>query len=578
MGRYDIIRGGLSRFDGTEFVSFTTENGPPDSTLFCLVEDRAGNLWFGTRDAGASRYNGKEFLSYTIKDGLANDDVRSIIEDRQGHLWFGTQGGVSRYDGRVFQTLSSTDGLGGNIVQDMHEDRNGDIWIATLDGGVTRYLPPRVPPGIDIIDLFTTDQMSERHYRNVDELRLSSWAEEAIVVEFQGRSFTTSPTAMVYLYRLQGHDEAWRTTKSTRAEYENLPSGEYLFEVKAVDRDLNYSEPTQVLLRIHPPYGTIALIAGLGVALIGLVIASSYGITRRRERDQTRQALGQEQRQRLVIQQQMATSAPAGQAAWRLRDFVEQSPAMQQLFVRIESLYRPPHSQVLFTGEPGTGKELLARALHNDSTRGQAAFVPVRCASIPQEMQSLEIRTRVLSQLFGHAKGAFEGADDEHDGAVIQADGGTLFLDEIGLMPLPLQTQLEHVLRQGEVRRLGEDRSRSVNVRTVASTQMDLEAQVKLGLFRQELYDFISKDLLEIPPLRERPEDIALLAQHFVDESRSDGNETPVTLSSEVLMRLQSYSYPGNVRELKQMIERAMQESGGHPLEVRHFHFLPGVD
>lgn len=597
---------GVSRFDGQTFAVVEDLSG---HTVWTMFEDKQGYLWFGTvkpdTGVGAIRYDGENFAIFNTQNGLGGDDVRSIVEDEEGQLWLGgsfgtglnrfdgrefasvkggsiwrlsvgSEGhlwfmgggsfGATRYDGLVFQTLSRKDGILNDTVWDALQDRQGNFWFATK-GGLTRYRSQDAfPPSA-----FLTHVIADRTYGPIRDLSLPS-TQAFVTFQFQGASMTTDPEDIVYVYRLRGFDEEWRMTPRTEVEFTDLPRGEYLFEVKAVDRDLNYSAPVTVQLTIHPPYGRIAFAGGLGLALVGLVAASVYGVKRRRERDQTRHSLGYEQRQRLAAQQQIAASTSAEELHWRSEDFVEQSPVMQQLFLQIESLWQPPHTQVLIVGETGNGKELLARAIHFGSTRHQSAFVPVHCASIPQDMQSLEIRTRVLSQLFGHAAGAFEGADSDHDGKVVQADGGTLFLDEVGLLPLPLQAQLERVLRLGEVRRLGEETSLSVDVRTVASTQMDLESQVEMGLFRQELYDFISRDRLEVPPLRERPDDMALLAQRFVDELRADKSEPAVALASGVLTRLQAYSFPGNVRELKQLIERAVQESGGRALELHHLH------
>jgi len=193
-----------------------------------------------------SRYDGQEFVNFTAEDGLVDNNVRCILEDRQGHLWFGTSGGgISKYDGLVFQNMLKRDGLVNNMVHRILQDRNGNIWIAT-EGGVIRYRPCHTPPRIRITDL-----VADRRYGPVDELRVPV-SRSFITFEFQGRSLYTDWDRMAYVYRLEGYDEEWRATREGRVEYADLSLGEYEFQVKAVDRDLNYSEPAAVRIIVEP--------------------------------------------------------------------------------------------------------------------------------------------------------------------------------------------------------------------------------------------------------------------------------------------------------------------------------------
>ncbi|MEW6751410.1 MAG: two-component regulator propeller domain-containing protein [Candidatus Latescibacterota bacterium] len=267
--------GGLGRLEGDRFAAFTVADGLAANSVRDILEDRQGSLWIAT-DGGVTRYDGKAFTSYTTQDGLVHSDVLGILEDRDGHLWFYTPGGVSRYDGRVFQRLRRQDGLAHSNVTDLHQDRAGDMWIATL-AGVTRYRSRSAPPRIAIADV-----VADRRYGAVPELRLPS-SQELVAFEFQGASLSTSPDQMAYVYRLQGRDPDWRVTREPRVEYADLPVGRYLFEVKAVDRDLNYAvTPAAVRLQVHPPYGKMALTAGLGLAVVGMVVASGYAVRKRR--------------------------------------------------------------------------------------------------------------------------------------------------------------------------------------------------------------------------------------------------------------------------------------------------------
>ena len=270
--------GGLSRYDGKQFTNFSTKDGLTSNQVRSILEDRQGDLWFGTEGGGVSRYDGTQFVTFTTEDGLVHNWVSSMLEDRSGNLWFGTEGGgLSRYDGTVFQCLRKWDGLVNNIIEDMHQDRNGDVWIATR-GGISRYRPHSGRPSIRLKNI-----VANRDYGVVEEVRLpTSWA--YLAFEFQGRSFKTRSNQMTYLYRLEGYDADWLQTQKRQVIYHDLPVGEYVFQVQAVDRDLNYSEePAQVRVVVHPPYVQLLLLGGLGIALIGLTVVSGYALRRRRD-------------------------------------------------------------------------------------------------------------------------------------------------------------------------------------------------------------------------------------------------------------------------------------------------------
>ena len=257
---------GISRFDGGQFTSYTTDDGLPDNRVHAVVQDRSGHLWFGT-SGGLSRYDGEQFHNYTTRDGLPHDRVMSIVEDRDSTLWIGTfGGGISRFDGRVFQRLTKRDGLVNNTVQQITLTRDGSIWIAT-EGGVSGYRPGHRPPSVRI-----TQVIADSSYGPVDRISLSG-DRSFIIFEFQGASFTTDSDRMAYVYRLQGRDDQWHPAYVGRAEYVDLPVGDYLFEVKAVDRDLNYSEPVSVRVKVHPPYERWALSGGLAMSLMALCVA-----------------------------------------------------------------------------------------------------------------------------------------------------------------------------------------------------------------------------------------------------------------------------------------------------------------
>lgn len=231
-------------------------------------------------------------------------------------------------------------------------------------------------------------------------------------------------------------------------------------------------------------------------------------------------------------------------------DIVGQSPALHAVLRQIE-LVAPTDANVLILGESGTGKELVAREIHKRSNRKNKPLIKVNCASIPRELYE--------SEFFGHVKGAFTGALRDRAGRFEAADGGTLFLDEVGEIPLDLQSKLLRVLQENQYERVGDERTRQVDVRIVAATNRDLKKEVEAGRFRQDLYYRLNVFPLEVAPLRERKEDIPLLAANFLELTGKKMNcSNPPRLTQAHVIDLQKYDWPGNIRELQNVIERAV--------------------
>jgi two-component system, NtrC family, nitrogen regulation response regulator NtrX len=247
-------------------------------------------------------------------------------------------------------------------------------------------------------------------------------------------------------------------------------------------------------------------------------------------------------------------------------EILGESSATQALLQQISKIGRT-RARVLITGESGTGKELVARAIHEASERRDAAFVKVNCAAIPREL--------IESELFGHERGSFTGATAQKLGLFEVADGGTIFLDEIGDMALGAQAKVLRVLQSGELMRVGGGKAIHVDVRVLAATHRNLQELVTAGEFREDLYFRLNVVPVHVPPLRERLEDIGLLATHFIDQACHENGLTNKRLSPEALAALASYSWPGNVRELRNVIERMVILSDGDlsdkdvPAEIR---------
>jgi DNA-binding NtrC family response regulator len=233
----------------------------------------------------------------------------------------------------------------------------------------------------------------------------------------------------------------------------------------------------------------------------------------------------------------------------RLGAVIGRSPAMVQVYKTIARA-APTRSTVLILGESGTGKELIARAIHEHSPQAARPFVAVDCGALAE--------TLLASELFGHVRGAFTGATNDKKGVFEEADGGTCFLDEIGNISLEMQAKLLRVLQEHEVRRVGSQKWNKVDVRVIAATNKDLKELIRTGVFREDLYYRIKVVTVHLPPLRERQEDIAPLAEYFLKRYRRESGKPVTAISEKAMSLLNNYSWPGNIRELENVVERAV--------------------
>ncbi len=290
-----------------------------------------------------------------------------------------------------------------------------------------------------------------------------------------------------------------------------------------------------------------------------MLVASKDVTERNRAESELRRTLAENARLREELERERDYLREEVNVALNFGRIVGTSQALRRMLKRVEAVAETP-ANVLVEGESGVGKELVARAIHARSPRADGPLVKVNCASIPKELFE--------SEFFGHVRGAFTGAHRDRIGRFQLADGGTIFLDEVGEIPMELQGKLLRVLQESEFERVGDDITRSVDVRVIAATNRDLEQLIFDGQFREDLFYRLSVFPIEVPPLRERGDDVVQLAQHFLEQTCKDFGRETLTLSRAHTASLKAYGWPGNVRELKNVIERAVILSPGNTLRL----------
>ena len=290
-----------------------------------------------------------------------------------------------------------------------------------------------------------------------------------------------------------------------------------------------------------------------------MLVASKDVTARNRAESELRRTLAENARLREELELERDYLREEVNVALNFGRIVGTSQALKRMLKRVEAVAETP-ANVLIEGESGVGKELVARAIHARSARADGPLVKVNCASIPKELFE--------SEFFGHVKGAFTGAHRDRIGRFQLADGGSIFLDEVGEIPMELQGKLLRVLQESEFERVGDDITRSVDVRVIAATNRDLEQLIVDGEFREDLFYRLSVFPVEVPPLRERGDDVVQLAQHFLAQTCKDFGRETLTLTRAHTASLRAYGWPGNVRELKNVIERAVILSPGKILRL----------
>ena len=457
-------------------------------------------LWIGTaKGLFALDLSSREVRRFTAEQfGLSANGILALTVDPQGNIWLGTSGGgVLRYDGQTFQSIRLGPSALENKVEAVLCDRRGRLWFGTR-AGLVAYQPGHTPPCLVIREVMAGTLLAAPETVSCPE------STPEIRIHFQGISFRTGAGQMRYSHRLVGHGptEQWSAfTAADAVAYSALPVGEYCFEVRTMDRDGLLSEVASLEIQILPDAKTERI-----HALESVLRATDH-----------------------VVHSQ----------SWAMRQVMEQTVRVAETAMT-----------VLVLGETGTGKGLLAQTIHETSTRRKRPFIQVNCGALPTGL--------VESELFGHEKGAFTGAASRQLGRFELADGGTLFLDEIGDLPLESQRVLLHILEENALTRVGGKQPVRVDVRVIAATNRGLRQAIQEGTFREDLFYRLSVFTLELPPLRQRQEDIPALAAHFAERYAQHLRRPAPTIDEGVVTHLQGYAWPGNVRELEHLINRAV--------------------
>lgn len=603
---------GLNCFDpATErFTHFLHDPRNPRSisnnVINCIHQDRAGRWWIGTAD-GLNRLilstgdaakpptpEDATFIHYFRKDGLPNDYINGILEDEEGNLWLSTNRGISKFnpETETFRNYDVSDGLQSNEFNRAayYQCRHGEMFFGSING-LSMFFPQALKNNPNLPQVVITDfkifnkpvglstagaTPLNKVITETDEIRLS-YKDNMFSFEFAALEYT-EPEKNQYAYKMEGFDRDWIKIGTKReAVYTHLDPGEYIFRVKGSNNDGVWNEKdTSVKVIISPPFWRTWWFIAFSVLLLGIVVYGGhrFRIKSLKARNQalrteiTERQLAEANLQKAFAEIENLKDRLQAEADYlqteikvnyRHGEIIGESTAIKQMLGQVEQV-AATDSSVFIHGETGTGKELVARAIHNLSPRHARAMVTVNCASLPSPL--------VESELFGREKGAYTGAMTRQIGRFEVADNSTIFLDEIGELSLEMQSKLLRVLQEGEFERLGSPKTIKVDVRVIAATNRDLAVEVRQSNFREDLFYRLNVFPIQVPPLRERPEDIPLLVWAFITELSDKMGKRIQVVPKKTMESLQHYHWPGNIRELRNVIEHAMIVSPETTLQI----------
>lgn len=577
--------GGLNRLDPRteEFTRFRYD--PEDSTsvsndfIFSINENVDGSFWLGTYGGGLNKFDpvSGTCRRFTQADGLASNSVYGLVEDDKGMLWISTNDGISKFNpfSETFTNYNIDDGLQSTEFNGgaFFKSKSGEIFFGGING-FNAFYPENIrgnehqPPVIlTEFRLFNEPALLNKTLNELEEIRLS-WKDNVFSFEFAALDYT-APERNRYAYKMEGVDKEWIYTDASKrfAGYTTLPPGTYVFRVKASNNDNVWNEKgTAIRIVIMPPFRQTALFRALVLIALILLLFLAYQWSLRstrqkraeleariRERSEAANNLQAALNEVHVLKNRLQAENIYLQdeikVVTNFENIITKSDALKNVLRKVEQVAETD-ATVLILGESGTGKELIARAIHHLSERSDRILVKVNCSALPAGL--------IESEFFGHEKGAFTGAIARKIGRFELADGGTIFLDEIGDLPLELQAKLLRVLQEGEFERLGSTETIKVNVRVIAATNRDVQKEIKQGTFREDLYFRLNVFPLFIPPLRNRKEDIPLLLNYFIKKYSAKTGKKIDTIHQSAMDTLVQYHWPGNIRELENIVERAV--------------------
>ena len=553
-----------------------------------ILEDSKGRLWAGTLSSGLDLLNkdSTTFKNFGSKDGLPSEAILGLLEDDLGYLWISTISGLCRFDPESLETINfyKSDGLqssefnGGSYLK----SKSGELYFGGINGFDIVHpelvQKNKLPPSVVITEILLYNQSILKRVQKNKTVEGSEPGndyglieldhnENVISFEFSALDYI-NPSNNKYAYMLEGIDTSWNFVGARRfANYSKIPPGNYLFRVKASNNNgvWNYNGASLRVI-INPPFWQTWWFRILSVIILisFLVFLYKYRVKKINENKKAleiqvkerteserkiKDALSQVEKLKNELEAENIYLQDEIKLTHNFESIISTSESFNKILYKVEQV-SGTDAIVLILGESGTGKELIARAIHSLSYRKNKPLIKVNCAALPAYL--------IESELFGHEKGAFTGAYVKKIGRFELANEGTIFLDEIGELPLELQAKLLRVLQESEFERVGGTIPIHVDVRVIAATNRDLENALKEGTFREDLYYRLNVFPINIPPLRERKEDVPVLVNHFINKHCKKVGKRIESISPKLMKKLIEYDWPGNVRELENVIERAI--------------------
>ncbi|MDX1699041.1 MAG: sigma 54-interacting transcriptional regulator, partial [Melioribacteraceae bacterium] len=586
---------GLELFDRQkEIFNHYLNYNNTTSTILAIEEDKKGRLWLGTYYEGLLLFDKEYGVIDKIdsRNGLPSNSVKSIIEDDYGLLWVTTEYALTKvdYDNNIIKNYDVSDGLhSGNFnLNAYYKGKDNKIFLGGSEGFNTfspgDLVDNNQPPQIVLISIKIFNETLQIDHKSPLKMHLNStekielgYNQNDISIEYAALHYV-NPEKNEYKYFLENYDTEWRQVGDKRiATYTSLNPGVYRFKVTAANSDGYWNENPRILkIIIHPPIWQTSWFRILAVIIIFSLLYYAYkkriNILQSKKKEleervkerteaaeKLNKALNEVETLKNRLQSENIYLQDEINIVHNFENIICQSDEMKKVLQNVEKV-SSTEATVLILGETGTGKELIARAIHSVSPRSNRPLVKVNCAALPENL--------IESELFGHEKGAFTGAVSQKIGKFELAHGGTIFLDEIGDLPLNLQTKLLRVLQEGEIDRVGGTKSINVDVRVIAATNRILERAIERKEFREDLFYRLNVFPINIPPLRNRKEDIPPLVKYFMEKYNVKAGKNVELVSKNVMDILIDYTWPGNIRELENIIERAIILSNGKSLII----------